>query len=59
MRYDIRSPRLDRPRVPGGAVSAIAIEVTRLDVDDAGEPRVLEGTAVVVGRAPHLEVAAA
>lgn len=43
-------PQLQRARVPAGAVSCVAIDVVRLDVDDAGEPRVLEGTAVVVGR---------
>lgn len=31
--------------------------VGRLDVDDAGEPRIVEGTAVVVEREPQLAVA--
>lgn len=61
-----RSPRSPRPRsartdgpehvriTGGGSVICAAIEVKRLDFDDAGEPRVLEGSAVIVGRNPAL-----
>ncbi len=49
--------RLRRVRIAAGSVSCLPIEVSRLDVDDAGEPRVLEGTAVVVGRELYLEKA--
>jgi hypothetical protein len=48
--------QLDRARVPGGAITFVVVDVKRLDVDDAGEPRVLEGTSLVVGREPQLEL---
>jgi hypothetical protein len=48
----------ERVRVPAGSVLCLGVDVHRLDTDDAGEPRVVEGTAVIVGRAPQLEDAA-
>lgn len=53
----MKTRKLYRVWVAGSAVSCAPIEVTRLDVDDAGEPRVLEGTALIVGREPQLAVA--
>lgn len=49
-----RRPRLERVRFASGMATAAAIDVCRIEVDESGEPRIVEGSAVVVGREPML-----